>query len=106
MVNIAPAPSTANHLTTHMLWTMIFSSPVPGPTHTNTAHVLDMVHSHVLEMDHSHDQEGYRYQDTHILHHLFRGSRDRMALIPAMECQHPILMVLRYRRVHLMVRCP
>lgn len=99
MVNIAPAPSTANHLTTPMLSTMMHFSPVPGPTpHTDTAHVLDMVLTH--------DQEGYRYQDRHIPHHHFRGSQDRMAPIPAMESQHPTLMVLRCRRVHLMVRCP
>ena len=62
MVNIAPAPSTANHLTTHMLLTMPFSL-VPGPNpHTDTAHVLDMVLSH--------NQVGYRSQDTHIPHHL------------------------------------
>jgi hypothetical protein len=62
MVNIAPAPSTANHLTTHMPSTMHFS-PVPGPTpHTDTAPVLDVALSH--------NQVGYRYQDTHIPHHL------------------------------------
>lgn len=62
MVNIAPAPSIANHSTTHMLSTMLFSL-VPGPApYTDITHVLDMVPSH--------NRVGYRSQDTHILHHL------------------------------------
>ena len=62
MVNIAPAPSTANLLTTHMLSTMHFSL-VPGPNpYTDTAHDLDMVLSH--------NQVGYRSQDMRIPHHL------------------------------------
>ena len=89
MVNIAPAPSTANHLTTHMHSTMHFS-PVPGP-----ARVLDVVLSH----------NQVRYQDKRIPHHLHPW--DRMALIPVMEefrSQLHTLVVLRCR-VHLMVRC-
>ena len=97
MVNIALAPNTASHLTTHMLLTMHFSL-VPGPNPDITAHVLDMVLSHI--------QVEYHSQDTHIPHHLrpLLGSRDRIALILVIRFQshHLILVVCLVR---LMVQC-
>jgi hypothetical protein len=106
MVNIALAPSTANHLTTRMLSMMHFSLvPAPVP-HTDAAHILDMVLSH----------NQYHSQGTHIPHHLrpllvrhlFRGSRDRIVLIlvtlEGFQSHHLTLLIVCM--VHPMVRCP
>jgi len=106
MVNIALAlaPSTANHLTTHMLSMMRFSLVPDLVPHTDTGHVLDMVLFH--------NQVEYHSQDMHIPHHLlvrhlFRGSRDRIVLIlvilEGFQFQH--LTLLMVCLVHLMVQC-
>jgi len=81
MVNIALAPGTANHLTTHMLSMMHFSLVPALVPHTDSAHVLDLVLFH--------HQVEYHSQDMHIPHllhlllvrHLFWGSRDPIVLI-------------------------